>query len=83
VVSILFVVPDTNDANRLDGTAARAVVDGSFELDFTVDVNDITVKIVEDVPYLFTSSDSTAPCRSQHLAGLLLTRSGVRPLPSE
>src|SRR5699024_64231 len=40
------------DTERLNGTAARAVVDASLEPDFTVDVDDVAVKIVKDVLYL-------------------------------
>ena len=51
-MAIFLVVSDTDDTEHLDGTATRTVVDTSFELDFTVDVDDIAVKIVEDVLYL-------------------------------
>jgi hypothetical protein len=54
VVALFFVVPDTDDTERLNGTAPRAVVDASLELDFTVDVDDVAVKIVENVLYLLS-----------------------------
>src|SRR5699024_2933568 len=38
MVPFFRVVPDSDDTECLDGTAARAVVDASFEPDFTVDV---------------------------------------------
>jgi len=54
VITVFLVVPDADDTERLNGTAPRAVVDASFEPDFTVDVDDVAVKIVEDVLYPFS-----------------------------
>src|SRR5699024_6577444 len=52
MIPFFLVVPDADDTERLDSTATRAVVDASLEPDFTVDVDDVAVKIIENVLYL-------------------------------
>ena len=49
VIAFVLVVPDADDTERLNGTAARAVVDAPFELDLTLDIDDVAVQLVQDV----------------------------------
>jgi hypothetical protein len=39
VATLVLFVPDPDDTEHLNGTAARAVVDASFEIDFSFDID--------------------------------------------
>ncbi len=49
LIALFLCNPDTDDTGCLNGTRSRAVEDAPFELDFAPDVDDVLVKIFQEL----------------------------------